>query len=1126
MSYFDDPSSKHFSFESFADGCDETTFGVISFKGYEAISKPYDFEVMLVSSNKELGLEDLLQAQAVFTIHRGENDDVLYNGILAEFDQLHEVNDVIFYRARLVPKLWWLTLTHHNQVFLDQSVPDFVEDALRDGGLETADFDLGALSSYEANSYVCQYDESHFNFVSRCLERQGIYYYFTQDTDGEVLTLTDTRFSHEALKEGSELFYNPASGLEGKHLGEAIGSFTCRQKQLPAEIILKDYNYERPSLDITSHAEVDPAGRGLSYLYGEYFSTVEEGERLANIRAEELLCKKQEFFGESTVPYIMPGFTFNMNNHYREDFNQEYLILEVTHEGNQSHLMSGGITSDSGKTQNQAIYHNSFKAIPADTQYRPQRIAKKPKISGTIHAKIDSEVDSEYAQVDKFGRYRVKLPFDINDSHIAGKGSAPIRMMQSYAGKNRGMQFPLTKGTEVLLTFIEGNPDRPVIAGAVSNPETQGPVNAENQSESVIQTGANNRIRMEDKAGSQRIVFETPAANSWIRMGTHNDPIVMSGDAVVNISSGDTAWSDDGAQVVPSVSPTTSGSNRAASASTAIDITPIITDSAGQVVADITTMVATDGIYTFTYSYVDPNNSVNIYDATRTVIVGDTTEQILGSDANGIRLHSAGAIWQEAKSRYGRYMGENPLPETTPTKNDADDISQIGDMLGYFGTKYNPTKLWSYSEKDADGKAVIQTVAQAKVKSDVEVSSLDTFTTQEGNVYDFGGCWNYNLGNGYTENHLDQCAELNKKHGGLIGDKMPEAVMAWTSVGAVLTTAVIPGITAIVASSQGGPTGAVSAGISGVALTMVGIISTSVNFGCKPMDATEIIGDVISGPGADKKIRTWADKVGSSFNSSGVQDKDSLKQKHDASLGNVADLFVTPDNYVDRAMNTDTTWVEKTFGDSYSYTQGNSIEITHGNSEEHVKGDQYEFKYGGAREETHFTGKGLKTYWSKSANGHNQEVKWDSITGQCVSYEYSKSGHFSFSVTMPTIPKLAIEIAMSSVNAKLELSAGMAINASATASLAVKAEAVTGLTANLERKFGGEASYNEVTGEMEFKAFGLKASKKAALEADKKEMELKQATLKIEKLESKISDLSFRISSNKLDIFLGQKIHS
>ena len=491
MQYFDDPSSQYFSFESFAAGLQADSFAVVNFKGYEAISTAYDFEILLLSSHREIDLEDVLKSQAVLTIHRGDGDDVFYNGILSEFDQLHEVNDVIFYRARLVPKFWWLTLTHHNQVFLKHSVPELVEEALRDGGLSSDDMDLSTLSGYEPLEYTCQYDETHFNFVSRHLERQGIYYYFNQQDDNDVLVLTDSKFSHEALKQGADLFYNPASGLEGHHLGEAIGSFTCRQKQLPTEIILKDYNYERPSLDITSRAEVDAAGRGLSYLYGEFFATPEEGERLAHIRAEELLCKKQEFFGESTVPYIMPGFTFNLHNHYREDFNQEYFIVEVTHEGNQSHLLSSSLASAVASTadHSQAIYQNNFKAIPNDVQFRPERITEKPQISGAIHARIDSEVDSEYAQLDELGRYRVKLPFDINDEHTDGKGSAPIRMMQPYAGKNRGMQFPLVKGTEVLLTFIEGNPDRPVIAGAVANPETLSPVNAENQSESVIQTG-------------------------------------------------------------------------------------------------------------------------------------------------------------------------------------------------------------------------------------------------------------------------------------------------------------------------------------------------------------------------------------------------------------------------------------------------------------------------------------------------------------------------------------------------------------------------------------------------------------------------------------------------------------
>jgi len=1081
MNYFDDPNSKHFSFESFADGLEAETFGVINFKGYEAISKTYDFEIMLVSSKKDIELEDMLQSQAVFTIHRGEDDDVAYNGILSEFDQLHEVNDVVFYRARLVPKLWWLTLTHHNQVFLNQSVSDFVEDALRDGGLETEDFDIGTLSGYEENDYICQYNESHFNFVSRCMERQGIYYYFTQEDDGEVLVLTDTKFSHDSLKEGAELFYNPASGLEGKHLGEAIGAFTCRQKQLPTEIILKDYNYERPSLDITSHADVDEAGRGISYIYGEYFATTEEGERLANIRAEELLCQKQEFFGESTVPYIMPGFTFNMNNHYREDFNQEYLILEVTHEGNQSHLMSGGIATDAGKSKNQAIYRNTFKAISNEVQYRPERITEKPKISGAIHAKIDSEVDSEYAQIDEQGRYRVRLPFDINDEHMDGKGSAPIRMMQSYAGKNRGMQFPLVKGTEVLLTFIEGNPDRPIIAGAVSNPETQGPVNAENMSESVIQTGGNNRIRMEDKAGFERMVFESPMANSWIRVGASNDPIILSGPAIVKLDVGD-AWTDPGAFSIEKVT------RRNRSFNKVNDVTAVITKDS-DTGADLgktyteTEVVANEGVYTFTYTSANSGTATDDV-AKRFVVVGDI-EFELDETGSGIRIRSAGTLALEALSRYGEYHGGTIDPDLAPT-NGGTGPSQIGDMLKKFGdyeetpgvaAPYKPTNLLPY------GGGTAETTQQALDKGQVEVSSLDSFSTQEGNVYDFGGYWSYNLGNGYVENHIDQSAELNVKHDGAsIGSLDAEAIAfaVGGNIAAVIAPLVVPGVGAVTAAVQGGPGGALAGGFIGGATALFSIASTIVGLSLKPIITAIVapnIHDVIAGPNSGE-IKSWAGKV---------------------------------------TMDTSTAWVEKKIGDAYDYTEGNKLDITNGNTESHTKGDTYEYKYGGKHEEATFS-KGLLSHWQSSGGGHKVEASWDKTTGQFESFNYGYKNFFSFSVTMPTIPKLAVTVAMSTLDAKVDLSLGTAFDFKLAAAVAFEVNLAAGFYTKFERKVGGELEWNEVTGKREFKAFGFKAAKAEAMKAEQEEMMLKTMKTELYKTSIALRNIDTKIEKGGMHI--------
>ena len=188
MSYFSDLDQKRFSFESLSGSTSKDSFAVVNFQGFEALSKTYQFDILLVSNQKNIDLDDVIQNPVVFKIHRGEDDDVLFNGILQDLEQLHEFNGHVYYRAKLVPKLWWLNLTTHNQVFLKQSVTDLVELALQDGDLETQDYEFSNLiNNYEQNPYICQYSESHFDFVSRWLEREGIYYHFEQSEDGEVV---------------------------------------------------------------------------------------------------------------------------------------------------------------------------------------------------------------------------------------------------------------------------------------------------------------------------------------------------------------------------------------------------------------------------------------------------------------------------------------------------------------------------------------------------------------------------------------------------------------------------------------------------------------------------------------------------------------------------------------------------------------------------------------------------------------------------------------------------------------------------------------------------------------------------------------------------------------------------
>jgi type VI secretion system secreted protein VgrG len=518
-------SEKKFDFVSSALPAD--TFGVVRFKGTEGFSMCYEFEVDLVSKNAEIDLTEVLKNPVTFTILR-EDGDIPFHGILTQFEQLHEVDEYVFYRAVLVPKLWWLSLTHHNQVILNKTVPEVIEDVLKDGGLTPLDFELKLEKEYPKWEYICQYRESHLNFVSRWMEREGMYYYFEQAESGEKVIITDTKIAHTEMPEGKTMYYSPPSGLTEFHREEVIHAFICRQKMLPKTLRLKDYNYRTPSLEISGNAEVSADGRGDVYIYGEHFKTPDEGNALAKIRAEELLCQEKQFHGESTIPYLRPGYLFDLEDHYRGSFNQNYLTIELGHEGSQTAFLLAGIQKGLSEVEEQTYYRNSFVSIPSNVQYRQERKTEKPRFYGTLNAKIDAAGSGKYAELDDQGRYKVILPFD-KSGRKDGKASTFLRMAQPYAGTDHGMHFPLHKGTEVLLTFVDGDPDRPIVNAAVPNPEHPSQVTSGDQTMSKITTAGGNKIHMEDEEGKQRILLHTPTAGTFLRMGAPNDPDTYSG---------------------------------------------------------------------------------------------------------------------------------------------------------------------------------------------------------------------------------------------------------------------------------------------------------------------------------------------------------------------------------------------------------------------------------------------------------------------------------------------------------------------------------------------------------------------------------------------------------------------
>ena len=511
--------TKQFSFVS--GGLPEDTFSVVTFKGTEGISRLYEFDVTLASDDPDIDLKEILQNPAALTIH-GSDQVFPIHGILAQFEQLHEVKGNYFYRALLVPRLWQADLYHENQLFLDKSVPDIVAEILRQTGLTTRDYELKLTKKYPRWEYICQFRETDFEFISRWMEREGIYYFFEQGEQNEKLIITDNSTAHKDIAGLTPVSYSPPSGLAPEE--EAIKAFFCRQKRLPNKVILNDYNYRKPSLELKADTVVDAKGRGNVYFYGEHFKTPEEGRAMANVRAEEIRCRENLFHGEGTQPALCSGFIFEIAGHYRESYNQKYLIAEIEHQGGQAKAFMTGTGDALSEGEQQPTYVNAFTAIPAGVQFRPERNTTKPRFYGTMNAKVDAAGIGQYAEIDEEGRYKVKLPFD-QTGNGGGKASRWVRMVQPYAGADHGMHFPLHKGTEVLLTFVDGDPDRPIIAGAVPNAETKSVVTSLNATRNTIRSSGGNVLEMQDMAGMERVLLSTPHEDTYLHMGAPNSPV-------------------------------------------------------------------------------------------------------------------------------------------------------------------------------------------------------------------------------------------------------------------------------------------------------------------------------------------------------------------------------------------------------------------------------------------------------------------------------------------------------------------------------------------------------------------------------------------------------------------------
>jgi type VI secretion system secreted protein VgrG len=493
---------------------------VAGFRGTEAISRPYEMHVFILmgSEGNDLELDDVVGTKAKLVLNRDDDRPAfVFHGLFAAFELLHEFGDRSLFHGVLVPQLWQLTQTFHSRIWTKKKITDILKEVLEDS-LSSSDYALKLSGNYPVEEHVCQYAESNLAFISRWMEREGMYYYFEQGDDSEKLIISDDMSFQTSLDSAPVRFFATLGGHDPSS-GEALHTFTCTARSLPASVKYRDYDYANPKLDVSSSAPVSKVGLGEINVYGSRFFTPDDGKRLVKIQAEQLLARKSVYRGTGTEFHLRAGYQFTLEDHPRAAFDKKYLAIAVEHMGNQQ-ISTPEMRAMTG-IQSDRVYWVEVSAILASVQFRAESTTPWPRVYGFENGTICGPADTDYAQIDDAGRYNVKFKFD-ESSLKDGKASTWVRMMQPHGGSPEGFHFPLRKGTEVVFTFLGGDPDRPVIAGVVNDAHNPSPVTKGNHTLNVLQTGARNRWELEDKAGQERITMITPHEQSFIRMGYPN----------------------------------------------------------------------------------------------------------------------------------------------------------------------------------------------------------------------------------------------------------------------------------------------------------------------------------------------------------------------------------------------------------------------------------------------------------------------------------------------------------------------------------------------------------------------------------------------------------------------------
>jgi type VI secretion system secreted protein VgrG len=497
------------------------------FSSVEGVSQPYSVDLDLMSLQSDVDPEAFLRKPVLISIEQGEDDPRYIHGIASRLAQLGTRDDLAFYRARIVPWLWFLGLSRESRIYQNMTVPAILEQIFKDHGY--TDYDLRLTGNYEERIYCVQYRETHLDFVSRLMEDEGIYYYFEHSEDKHVLVLADDNNSLSEASPGADTLEFVS---DEEHGDNVVMQLERVHSVHPGKVTLWDYDYLQPNVKLNAtFGEKDEE----VYDFPGNFTDPNAGLVRAGTLWEVETGEEAVVRGTSNAPGLTPGYNFTLKHHYRRDANVKYFLTEVRHSAHMGGYRGWG---DGAALD----YRVEFFAIPNDTPYMPPRRTPRPVMWSSQTALVVGPKGEE-VHVDKYGRIKVQFYWD-REGKRDENSSCWVRVATPWGGKGWGSVSIPRMGNEVVVAFEEGDPDRPLVIGSVYNADQMPPftlpgagIQMGMKSRSSPGGGGMNEITMTDTKGKEMLNIH--AQYDMVTTVEHDmTDTVKSGNRAITIAAG------------------------------------------------------------------------------------------------------------------------------------------------------------------------------------------------------------------------------------------------------------------------------------------------------------------------------------------------------------------------------------------------------------------------------------------------------------------------------------------------------------------------------------------------------------------------------------------------------------